>query len=415
MNRQDYLFVGVDLHKEKHVAVLANCWSEVIGSFVTDNAPAKFPKFLRDIKKKAKGKPVIFGLEDVTFYGRSLAKFLLDEGQIVKAVNSAYTKRERNRSTAPDKTDTKDAEAICETLIRKLPQLPDANPQDIYWVLKQLLANYEYLNKMATGVKNSLQNQLIHHYPTYNKLFKDIDGKTALAFYEKFPSPDKLMNETVDNLGAFLRKHSNNAFSTKKAESILNEVNNSGWRQAGFQRERDSLIKSYIRTLKSLQEEMREMEKQMGELIKQSGYKLETMPGLGTVTAATIIAGIGDISRYPSADKIAKVSGIAPLNKSSGKNLRQTRNRYGNRRLNYAFYILALNHIQVDKKKNPRNPVMYQYYLKKQQEGRSGKQAMVYVMRRLVNIVYSMMKHKTEYRPPVQLQKVEGEASRASP
>ncbi len=36
---------------------------------------------------------------------------------------------------------------------------------------------------------------------------------------------------------------------------------------------------------------------------------------------------------------------------------------------------------------------------------------MVYMMRRLVNIVYSMMKHKTEYRPPVQIQKAEGEAS----
>ena len=44
------------------------------------------------------------------------------------------------------------------------------------------------------------------------------------------------MNETVDSLAAFLRKHSNNAFSNKKAECILNEVKNSGWRQAGFQR-----------------------------------------------------------------------------------------------------------------------------------------------------------------------------------
>ena len=61
--------------------------------------------------------------------------------------------------------------------------------------------------------------------------------------------------------------------------------------------------------------------------------------------------------------------------------------------------------------KGKSNPVMYQYYQKKQQEGRRGKQAMVYVMRRLVNIVYGIMKHKTEYMPPVQTQIVEGEAS----
>lgn len=48
---------------------------------------------------------------------------------------------------------------------------------------------------------------------------------------------------------------------------------------------------------------------------------------------------------------------------------RQTRNRYGNRKLNRAFYILALT--RWIKNGNPRNPVMYEYYLKKQKEGRS--------------------------------------------
>lgn len=204
MNRQDYVFIGVDLHKDKHIAVMTDCWSEEIGTFAVDNAPAKFPKFLKDVKKKAKGIPVVFGLEDVNFYGRSLAKFLLEQGEIVKEVNSSYTKRERLRSTSPDKTDTKDAAAICETLVSKLNLLPNANPQDSYWVLKQLLSNYENLNKMATSIKNSLQNQLIHHYPTYTKLFSDIDGKTSLAFYEEFPSPSLLMTETIDSLGGFL-------------------------------------------------------------------------------------------------------------------------------------------------------------------------------------------------------------------
>lgn len=118
------------------------------------------------------------------------------------------------------------------------------------------------------------------------------------------------------------------------------------------------------------------------------------------VTAATIIADIGDIQRYSSADKVAKLAGIAPLNHSSGNRDRQTRNRYGKRRLNKAFYFLALQHICTDKQGNPRNPIMYEYYNKKKQEGRTSKQAMVYVMRRLVNIVYSMMKHKTPYTQP---------------
>lgn len=144
--------------------------------------------------------------------------------------------------------------------------------------------------------------------------------------------------------------------------------------------------------------EMEEMERQMDVVIKSTGYQLHTMKGMGTITAATIIADIGDINRFTSADQLAKMAGVAPV--SSGKKDRQVRNLYGKRRLNYAFYMLALNHVATNKGK-PRNPLMYDYYMKKQKEGRNGKQAMVYVARRLVNIVYSMMKHKTAYRPPV--------------
>jgi transposase len=115
---------------------------------------------------------------------------------------------------------------------------------------------------------------------------------------------------------------------------------------------------------------------------------------VNVVTAATIIADIGDIQHYSSADKVAKLAGIAPLNHSSGNRDRQTRNRYGKRRLNKAFYFLALQHIQVDKKGNPRNSITYK------QQRYTSKQEMVYVMRRLVNIIYSMMKYKTPYTQP---------------
>ena len=47
------------------------------------------------------------------------------------------------------------------------------------------------------------------------------------------------------------------------------------------------------------------------------------------------------------------------------------------------------------------NPIMYEYYQSKIKEGRKKKQAMVYVERRLVNIVFSIMKNKSPYRQPV--------------
>ena len=63
--------------------------------------------------------------------------------------------------------------------------------------------------------------------------------------------------------------------------------------------------------------------------------------------------------------------------------------------------MLALNQIAKDNKgKEPRTPIIYEYYVRKQKEGRQPKQAMIFVMRRLVNVVYGMMKSGEAYRPP---------------
>ncbi|MCG7410898.1 hypothetical protein MH117_26300 [Paenibacillus sp. ACRRX] len=64
------------------------------------------------------------------------------------------------------------------------------------------------------------------------------------------------------------------------------------------------------------------------------------------------------------------------------------------------FHNLAVQQIQVAKGKNKkqRNPLMYEFYQRMLAEGKTKKQALICVMRRLVNIIYGMMKNKTEYR-----------------
>ena len=65
------------------------------------------------------------------------------------------------------------------------------------------------------------------------------------------------------------------------------------------------------------------------------------------------------------------------------------------------FYFLAVQQVQVSRKGTPRNPVFLEYYKKKISEGKTKIQALVCVMRRLNNIIYGMMKNKTEYILPV--------------
>ncbi|MED0975209.1 IS110 family transposase, partial [Bacillus paranthracis] len=78
------------------------------------------------------------------------------------------------------------------------------------------------------------------------------------------------------------------------------------------------------------------------------------------------------------------------------------KSKQGNRALHALFYNLAVQQVQVAKgSKLPRNPVFHAYYQKKLKEGKTKGQALVCIMRRLVNIVYGMMKYKTAYELPV--------------
>ena len=74
--------------------------------------------------------------------------------------------------------------------------------------------------------------------------------------------------------------------------------------------------------------------------------------------------------------------------------------KQGNRRLLAIFYFLAIQMVQVSPSGTPRNPVFREYFLKKLEEGKNKPQALICIARRLVNIVYGMLKNHTEYREP---------------
>lgn len=145
---------------------------------------------------------------------------------------------------------------------------------------------------------------------------------------------------------------------------------------------------------------IKQTEEQLRHVLAQTDYKLESMDGINVVTVAELVAEIGDIHRFSNADKLARFAGIAPVRFSSGAKVKDQASGQGNRVLNSIFHNLAVQQIQVAKGKNKRqhNPLFYEFYQRKLAEGKTKKQALICVMRRLVNIIYSMMKNKTEYR-----------------
>ncbi|EOS8269466.1 TPA: IS110 family transposase [Bacillus cereus] len=402
-HRQNYLYVGVDLHKEHHTAVMINCWQEKLREIQFDNKPSAFSKFLLEVETYVSdGLSVVFGLEDVGGYGRALAKYLVDHEQVVKEVNPALSFLERKSQVMIQKNDSWDAECVARILVNKFNQLPDAKPNDLFWSIQQLVSRRNALVKAQSALKNQLHIQLNHHYPSYKKFFSELDGKTALAFWQQYPSPSCLEGANIKQLTAFLLDVSNNTCSVKKASDILNFVKEDGHTMKEYQETRDFLVRSIVRDIEFKKTEMKYIERELKQLVKLLDYQLDTMPGIELVTASALIAEIGDVRRFPNANKLARFAGIAPVYFGSGGKGKTHKSKQGNRALHALFYNLAVQQVQVAKgSKIPRNPVFHAYYQKKLKEGKTKGQALVCIMRRLVNIVYGMMKHKTAYELPV--------------
>ena len=223
--KMQYTYVGIDSHKESHTAVFLDCFYDKHGEIVFDNCPSKFGNFLDDAHKlQQDGTTLLFGMEDVSAYGRMLAVFLKARNQQVKHVNPLLVASERKNQTVTQKNDSIDAECAARVLLSKLGGLPDADPKDKYWILRTIVIRRDFVMRSNISLKNHLHTLLMSHYPNYGNFFYKIDGATALAFFMRYPSPSTLKGATVDELAEFLRGPSNGIVGTAKAKLDVQET-----------------------------------------------------------------------------------------------------------------------------------------------------------------------------------------------
>lgn len=238
-------------------------------------------------------------------------------------------------------------------------------------------------------------------YPNYKGFFTEFDCQTSLAFFENYPSSNYLENVSEDELGAFLRVPSHNTCSTNRSRRILDLVAQETTKERDYQFARDIVIQSITRQLKAYQREIKELEKTERKMYRELGYFLETIPGINIVTACALVGYIGDIHRFSSPHKLANYAGVAPLHFSSAGKGKDVQNKsQGNRKLYSTLYFLAIQQIYLTNKGEPRNGVYRAYFESKLSEGKTKIQALICIMRKLIRVIYVMMKKKTVYQLP---------------
>jgi transposase len=148
--------------------------------------------------------------------------------------------------------------------------------------------------------------------------------------------------------------------------------------------ERKRLARDLLAEVRRLDRELAEHLDRVRAAVEMSSTTLTGLYGVGPIVAAYVLGYSGDIGRFPSAGHYARYNATAPIEASSGPVIRHRLNPRGNRQLNHAIHMIAVTQVRHD---TPGRA----YYLRKQAEGHSRKEAMRALKRRISDLVYRQL------------------------
>jgi len=272
--------------------------------------------------------------------GRPFAQRLLADGERVVDVPAKLAARARLFDTGHNrKTDAHDAHAVAVVAVRTQGLRVLSYDVELE-ALRMLADRREELTRHRIQTVNRLQRLLAELTP--GKAKKDItalQAKTILASVR----PRDLAGKTRRRLAV---------------EQLADLV-------------------AVDRKIKSLTKELKEM-------VLARGSTLMDLPGVGPVVAARILADVGDVARFADRNRFASWTGTAPLDASSGEQIRHRLSRAGNRKMNHMLHIAAATQVRLD---TPGRA----YYRRKLAEGKTRMEAMRCLKRRISDAVYRQL------------------------
>ena len=166
--------------------------------------------------------------------------------------------------------------------------------------------------------------------------------------------------------------------SAERAARILRSIRPKGGASARLRRR---LASEVLRDVRTLDRKIADLERRIEAEVEASGTTLTEIFGIGPILAARIIGTVGDVRRFPTKAHFASYSGTAPLEASSGEVVRHRLSMAGNRKLNYALHMIAICQARSEARGGA-------YYRKKIAEGKSRKEALRCLKRRVSDAVF---------------------------
>jgi transposase len=386
-------YLGIDVAKRFHVAALAGEDGDVLHILRFDNDADGYQS-LRQTLTPYPISETLVAMESTGHYGHALRDWLLDQGFDVHIFNPLKTNRFRDFYVQWHKNDERDAIALAHIL-----RLGERHPYHALPIalrrLRQMVRHRALLTQARARAKNQLRAILDEVFPEYQQipLFSDIFGITSLALLCRYPTPTHLVDAKETELSTFISQSSRGRVKAGRARLIRDTAHQSVGSPAAGQAYAP-ILPLFITGYQVLTAQIDYFSSQIESHLDQIEQTLTTIPGIGTLLAATILGEIGDIHRFPSSDRLVAFCGLALSESQSGQSTpRRFLSRRGSARLRKAFYQAALVSVKYD-------PSLGAYYQRHVRRGLRKRQAILSVARKLVRIVYAMLKSGQPYQPP---------------
>lgn len=394
------LLVGVDLGREKNVAVVINQQAKQLACFSFGHHRSGYDQFRGQLERlcQREGAPgVLVGLEPTNYFWRLVAAELERHGLPYRLVNP-YTVRKYREGTQLDraKDDRRDGFTIAD-LLRSGKFTETQRLQGAYAELRQFALLYWQLDKEVRRQRTRLQQAVGQLFPELGTVFKELNGLTVTALLHRHAAAVALRAlEREEFIGRVRADFSGQRLSLKQ----LHQVHNLAQESVGLL-ETQALqlaVTVYLETIAQLQARQERARAGLLETflaLSEAPYILSL--GLGLTSSALLLAEIGDPRAYRSGKELVKLAGLQPTPNHSGK--RQSGatpiSRKGRSRMRTLLYFAAMRLVQQDDAFATR----HHHFQQRACHPLTPKQSLTALSAKMLHILWALIQQRCLYDP----------------
>lgn len=329
--------IGIDSHKSSLAAAAVDELGRLVSKRQFVNNPHGHEALLK--WSTTTGGTRRIGIECSATYGAALAAKFRRAGEDVREVPTTLSAREARRKPSWGKSDPSDALAIARVVARE-DELPVAGRSQASEDLRLLADHRDQLVRARTQAQNRIHKHLVVMSPGYEARVVNVRAKKHLDVLQASLTHDP---------------------ST-----------------------RAGLVRRHIADVKRLSDDIYRVTKEIESKLEELGTSLTSLTGVGPAIAARILGDVGDIRRIRSKAAFAQMTGTAPLPASSGNTTRHRLNRGGNRKLNHALHLIAINRCRLD-------PETKAYVARRLAEGKTKREVLRCLKRHLASVIFRQL------------------------